>query len=138
MFLPRGASAGGQDIPKMLKLEMQRETPHKLLSKVPPCYRCKKSSLQFREILRGKLFLCPLLLLTFFYFPIFTVYYYRKAILVELHMASELGNPLQQRFFRLYMTPRGGWVTMSLLHAAQLQNTRTSMLRASRVLLGSE
>lgn len=71
----------------------------------------------------------------FFYFPIFTVYYYRKAILVELHMASELGNPLQQSCFRLYTTPRGGWVTMSLLHAAQLQNTRTSMLGTSHVLL---
>lgn len=60
-----------------------------------------------------------------FYSPFFTVYYYRKAIVVELHVASELGNPLQHNCFRLYTRPRGGWVTLSLL-----QSTGTWVLGA--------
>lgn len=56
------------------------------------------------EVLRRKVFPCLLLLLTFFffnffYFPIFTVNYYRKTIVVEL------SYPLQQSCFRLSTRP---------------------------------
>lgn len=69
----------------------------------------KVLAIQTGEVLRRKVFPCPWLILSlfffFFYFTIFTVYYYRTSIVIELHMASELGNPLQQSCFRLYTDP---------------------------------
>lgn len=97
MFLPRGASAGGQDIPKVLKLEMQRETPHKLLSKVPPCYWSRwKRSLQFRQgtFWEGRCSLAHCCAsLSFFDFPIFTVYYYRKGTVVDFTWPVSWATP---------------------------------------------